>query len=163
MTVYHGSICEIKVPDVTLAKARLDFGRAFYLTSFKRQAERWARRKAARTRGTPIVTVYRLADELMDFRVKDFCEADGDWLDFVCACRAGRAVWRSFDIIRGRVANDDVFKTIDAYLKGDMTRNEALNELRYAGPNDQIAITTPLAIKALLTFRRSYVVRDAGR
>ena len=163
MTVYHGSVCEIRVPDVTLAKARLDFGRAFYLTSFRRQAERWARRKAARTRGTPIVSVYRLSDELTDFRVKDFCEAGGDWLDFVCACRAGRAVWRSFDVIRGRVANDDVFKTIDAYLKGDMTRDEALNELRYAGPNDQIAITTPSAIKSLLTFRRSYAVRDAGR
>ena len=163
MTVYHGSVCEIRVPDVALAKARLDFGRAFYLTSYRRQAERWARRKAARVRGTPIVTVYSLSDDLTDFRVKDFGEADGMWLDFVCACRAGRAVWRWFDIIRGRVANDDVFKTIDAYLKGDKTREEALRELRYAGPNDQIAITTPLAIKALLAFKRSYVVRDTGK
>ena len=159
MTVYHGSVCEIRVPDVALAKSRLDFGRAFYLTTFRRQAERWALRKAARTRGTPVVTVYRLADDFSDFRLRDFGAADGDWLDFVCACRAGRATWRSFDVIRGRVANDDVFKTIDAYLRGDMTRAAALRELRYAGPNDQIALTTPMAIKSLLTFMRSYVVR----
>lgn len=159
MIVYHGTVGEIKEPDVAFAKARLDFGRDFYLTSFKRQAEKWARRKAARTRGVPVVNVYRLAEDLSAFRLKDFGEASGEWLDFVCACRSGRAVWRSFDVIRGRVANDDVFKTIDAYLKGDMTREEALRELRYAKPNDQVAITNNATLRTALTFRRSYVVQ----
>ena len=72
-------------------------------------------------------------------------------------------MWRSFDVIRGRVANDDVFKTIDAYLRGDMTRDAALRELRYAGPNDQIALTSAAAIKSLLTFKRSYVVRRVAK
>jgi len=158
MIVYHGSICEIVSPDVTLAKARLDFGRAFYVTSYRRQAEKWALRKAMRTLGTPIVNVYSLADDLEGFRVKDFGETDGDWLDFVCACRSGRAPWRAFDVIRGRVANDDVFKTVDAYLHGNMTRDRALQELRYAKPNDQIAFTTKKATGKLLAFMRSYRV-----
>ena len=163
MTVYHGSVYEIPNPDVSKAKRRLDFGPAFYLTSYKRQAEKWALRKASRTLMKPIVNVYDLSDDLSAFRVKDFSAADGEWLDFVCACRHGKSPIRQCDIIRGRVANDDVFKTIDAYLRGNLTREEALSELSYAKPNDQIAINKAKAIAALLTFKRSYVVKEKKR
>ena len=158
MIVYHGSICEVVEPNVKMAKNRLDFGRAFYVTSYRRQAEKWALRKAARTQGVPIVSVYQLSEIQEGLRVKDFGETDGEWLDFVCACRAGKGVWRSYDIIRGRVANDDVFKTVDAYLKGKMSRDEALRQLRYAKPNDQIALTTTRGVKTILKFKRSYKV-----
>lgn len=158
MTLYHGGVCEIRIPKLSFAKHRLDFGRAFYLTSYKHQAEKWAKRKAVRTRGAPIVNVYRLADDLSKFKVRDFKSANGDWLDFVCACRSGRSVGRKVDIIKGMVANDDVFKTVDAYLKGDMTRAATLKELRYLKPNDQIALASVKAIRAL-EFQRSYVVK----
>ena len=160
MTVYHGSVAEIVHPDLALAKKRLDFGKAFYLTSFRRQAEKWAKRKAIRTRGTPVVNVYNLLDDLSMYRVLDFGAADESWLDFVCACRAGKAVWRGYDIIRGRVANDDVFKTVDAFLQGDITKDVALRDLSYAKPNDQIALVTAKAINGLLTFKKSYVVEE---
>lgn len=156
MTVYHGSTCVIQTPNVMLAKPRLDFGRAFYLTTYRKQAEKWALRKAMRTRGKPIVNVYTLSDDFTGLRVKDFDETDAEWLDFVCACRAGRALWRKFDVIKGRVANDDVFKTVDAYLKGAMSRETAIAELRYSKPNDQIALTNAKSIAALLTFKRYY-------
>lgn len=159
MIVYHGSICEIAEPNVKLAKSRLDFGRAFYVTSYRRQAEKWALRKATRTHGVPIVSVYKLNDIPDGIRKKDFGETNGEWLDFVCACRSGKGLWRSFDVICGRVANDDVFKTVDAYLKGNISREETLKQLRYAKPNDQIAFTTTKAIKAMLQFKRSYSVQ----
>lgn len=158
MIVYHGTNCEVKDPDVSFAKARLDFGKSFYLTTYKRQAEKWAKRKASRARGIPRVNIYTISDDLSEMRLKDFGEADGDWLDFVCACRSGRAIWRSYDVIRGRVADDDVYKTVDAYLSGEMSREEALEELRFVKPNDQIAITNNKAIKKLLTYKRSYVL-----
>lgn len=159
MIVYHGSICEIREPDVTRAKGRLDFGRAFYVTTYKRQAEKWALRKAVRSLGTPIVNVYELAEyQLAKFNVKEFGSSDGEWLDFVCACRAGKGIYRAYDIVKGRVANDDVFKTVDAYLHGNMTREAAIRDLSYAKPNDQIAVTKAKAIRSLLTFIRSYVV-----
>lgn len=161
MTVYHGSICEIQKPDVTRSKNRLDFGRAFYVTTYKRQAEKWALRKAARTLGSPIVNVYRLDENaLSQFRVKEFGASDGEWLDFVCSCRAGKSAFRSYDVIKGRVANDDVFKTVDAFIHGGMTRETALRELSYAKPNDQIAFTKAKAILELLTFVRSYRVAE---
>ena len=34
MTVYHGSVVEIKSPDLKRSKRFLDFGPAFYVTTF---------------------------------------------------------------------------------------------------------------------------------
>ena len=157
--VYHGSICEVQVPDLSKAKGRLDFGKAFYVTSYRRQAEKWAKRKAMRMLSTPVVSTYQLADDFTGYRVLYFTEADGAWLDFVCACRSGKALWRKYDIIKGRVANDDVFKTVDAYLKGNITREVALRELSYSKPNDQIALITVKAINGLLTFKKSQTIK----
>jgi hypothetical protein len=159
MMVYHGSICEVQVLDLSKAKGRLDFGKAFYVTSYRRQAEKWAKRKAMRMLSTPVVSTYQLADDFTGYRVLDFTEADGAWLDFVCACRSGKALWRKYDIIKGHVANDDVFKTVDAYLKGNITREVALRELSYSKPNDQIALITVKAINGLLTFKKSQTIK----
>ncbi len=163
MTVYHGSNCEIPSPDVSFSKKRLDFGPAFYLTSYKRQAEKWALRKASRTRQTPIVNVYELSDDISSYRVRDFATTDGEWLDFVCACRRGRSPSRLYDIICGRVADDDVYKTIDSYLRGNMSREEAISKLKFVRPNNQIAINKTRVLRAILSFKFSYVVKERGK
>lgn len=46
MIVYHGSTEIVEKPDVEHSYRLLDFGRGFYVTTVKEQAERWARRKA---------------------------------------------------------------------------------------------------------------------
>ena len=43
MIVYHGSLDIIKQPDVLHSFTPLDFGRGFYVTTVREQAERWAR------------------------------------------------------------------------------------------------------------------------
>lgn len=40
VTLYHGSDQVINRPDVAFSRDNLDFGRGFYATSFKDQAER---------------------------------------------------------------------------------------------------------------------------
>ena len=42
MIVYHGSLDIIKQPDVLHSFRPLDFGRGFYVTTVREQAERWA-------------------------------------------------------------------------------------------------------------------------
>ncbi len=158
MKVYHGGVCEIRLPDISHSKSRLDFGKAFYVTTYRKQAEKWARRKSARKRMTPIVNEYDLAPDMRGFNVKRFLHSNREWLDFVCACRDAKRVLPDVDVIIGRVANDDVFKTIDSYLNGDITKTVAIQRLRYAKPNDQIAIRTNKAIKSLLTFKKSYTL-----
>ena len=46
MTVYHGSNVIVNKPDIEHSFRPLDFGKGFYVTTVKEQAERWARRKA---------------------------------------------------------------------------------------------------------------------
>ena len=46
MIVYHGSSVIVDHPGTEYSFRPLDFGRGFYVTSVKEQAERWARRKA---------------------------------------------------------------------------------------------------------------------
>ena len=48
MIAYHGSTSIVKKPDALHSKRFLDFGRGFYVTSYKSQAERWAKRKSIR-------------------------------------------------------------------------------------------------------------------
>lgn len=43
MKLFHGSNTVVDRPDVARSRDRLDFGRGFYLTSVKKQAELWAR------------------------------------------------------------------------------------------------------------------------
>ena len=84
MTVYHGSAGKVKKPNISFSKNYLDFGKGFYTTAFKPQAEKWALRKADRTQnGVATVNVFELADNLSAYKVLTFESEDGDWLDFV--------------------------------------------------------------------------------
>lgn len=42
MIVYHGSTEIVKRPDVLHSYRNLDFGKGFYVTTVKEQAQRWA-------------------------------------------------------------------------------------------------------------------------
>ena len=156
MIVYHGGVDEIRHPDTSHSNASVDFGPAFYLTSFQAQAEKWAMRRSLRLRKPPCVNEYELTEDWSGFRVLIFDGADGPWFDFVCSCRMDGTEWRQYDIILGRVANDDVYLTINRYLDGELSKEAALADLRYAKPNDQIAINSQQALDSLLVFKRAY-------
>ena len=106
MIVYHGSNQVIKTPDISFSKNYLDFGKGFYITTFKKQAEKWAARKASRYGGEPVVNEYELLDNLSSFSVLRFDDENEKWLDFVCSCRNGQDLNKDYDIIIGNVADD---------------------------------------------------------
>lgn len=151
MRVYHGSTIAVERPETGRAKRYLDFGPGFYVTSHREQAVRWARRKAMRTGGKAVVSIYEMPMNLAGCRVLEFGN-DEEWLEFVCSCRAGGKDWHGWDVVRGRVADDDVFKTVDAYRRGIWDKARTLASLRYAPENDQIAFLTQAALDACLVF-----------
>ena len=153
MIVFHGGVSEIRHPDTRHSNSSVDFGPAFYLTSFREQAEKWARRRSLRLRKQPCVNEYELAEDWSGFRVLRFDGPDEPWFDFVCSCRMDGAEWQKYDIIMGRVANDDVYLTINRYLDGMMSKEAALAELRFSRPNDQIAINSQKALDSLFSFK----------
>ncbi|MGL5677712.1 MAG: DUF3990 domain-containing protein [Cellulosilyticaceae bacterium] len=141
MILYHGTNAEIVKPDVRFSKSYLDFGKGFYLTTYKEQAEKWAKRKALRVGGIPLVHRYELDDKILkQYKCLHFQEDDREWLEFISKCRSGEDRYKAYDIIIGSVADDDVFKTVDMYFKGIWEVERALKELRYYKLNDQVCI-----------------------
>lgn len=160
MLVYHGSIYKIEFPDVKFSKKYLDFGQGFYLTTFQKQAEKWALRKADRIEtGIATVNIYDLKDNLEEYKVKKFDSDNESWLDFVCQCRKGEDIYKQYDLIIGPVADDDVFKTINMYFRKLWDKTKTLEELRYYKLSNQICITNQKAVEKLLSFKSSYIVK----
>ena len=89
---------------------------------------------------------------MADLRVKTFDEYLMEWIDFVCACRDGADVYRTYDLICGNETNDKVFRVVEKYHSGDWERERALKEIRAYPQYDQTAFIAQKAIDHLLSF-----------
>lgn len=154
MKVYHGSNMEVTKPDIVHSYKALDFGQGFYVTTVIEQANRWAKRKTQmKETGIPIVTVYEMPDTLPDhFKVKTFSEDLNEWIDFVCKCRDESDDYLKYDIIKGKVANDKVFRVVSMYHRGIWDKERALQEIKVYPDYDQIAFINQQAIDELLKY-----------
>ena len=137
MRLFHGSTTVVSNPDVTKSRANLDFGRGFYLTSYREQAEGWARRKAFLESGAAYVNEYEVTEDFTGYKVLHFSEANAKWVEFVCSCRRGEDTWREFDLIIGGVANDRVYYAVDMYYQGAWGMEQTLDALRFYKVSDQ--------------------------
>ena len=159
MKLYHGSDCEVRVPDLAFSRGAVDFGRGFYLTSYVDQAARWARRKSMRSHGAPILNTYDCNMQLLEeFAVKTFEVYDLEWLDFVCTCRKALEPSHNYDIIVGPVANDRVFEAVDMYFQELWDAQTTLDALAFFERNDQFCFASQHAIDKLLRFEGSQEV-----
>lgn len=162
MILYHGTTVEIKDPVILRNEIGRDFGFGFYTTDIQEQAERWAIRKAkiaARRSVTPvkaIVDVYEW-DTDMPLNTKSFEGTSLEWLDFVVKCRSDVDFAHEYDIVTGKIANDNVGETVSYVVQGIMRREDALERLKFEKINNQIAFCTEKSLKAL-TFIESYEV-----
>lgn len=156
LTTYHGSTCRVEQPLAKACRPNLDFGVGFYLTDLKEQASRWALRTADIRHETNVwLNVYSLDIEACrntSYHYLHFTTYDANWLDFVVSCRQGSTIWKEYDIIEGGIADDRVIRTIDLYMRGDYTREEALSRLIHQEPNNQICITNQKVIDEHLHF-----------
>lgn len=158
MIVYHGSSVLVNAPDIRHSIKRLDFGKGFYVTSVKSQAERWARRKAKILDFSKGYISFFEMNEISSFKIKDFGDDLENWIDFVCACREGSEIYKQYDVIKGKVADDKVFRVVDMYKRGIWDKNRAIQEIRVYDTYDQIAFITQDAIDAMLAFKESVEV-----
>lgn len=159
MIVYHGSNVMVNEPDIDHSFRSLDFGKGFYVTRVKAQAEKWAKRKAdiyGADKG--IVNVYQMKEDLAELNCKYFEEDLNEWIDFVCRCRDEENDYLQYDLIQGRVANDKVFRVVDMYHSGIWDKERALKEIKVYSGYDQIAFITQKAIDQLLYYESFYEV-----
>lgn len=152
MEVYHASTQEIQHPDILHSRKFLDFGPGFYVTTLRQQAINYAERFKRRKRKAWLNT-YELSD-YKEFRTVRFEKYDAAWLDFVSECRKGNVVG-DYDMVCGGIADDKVFRTIDMYFAGDITKEEALKRLLFEKPNDQFCFRTQKILDKCLIFKSS--------
>lgn len=153
MLIYHASDTIVNTPDTIHSRTNLDFGKGFYATVIREQAERYAQRFILRNR-KGILNVYEYTPTEA-LNVKCFDAYDSEWLDFVAACRMGEDVYKQYDVICGGIANDRVFNTLDLYFSNQMTKEEALKRLIFEKPNQQLCFTNQRVIDTCISFIES--------
>lgn len=141
MTVYHGGYAAIPKPEVRVGRNTKDFGPGFYCTIIREQAERWAKRY-----DTPVVSVYTVRLDT-SLKILEFKEMTEEWLDFIIACRHGKA--HAYDIVIGAMANDQIYNYIADYIDGIITREQFWALARFKYPTHQINFCTSAALQCL--------------
>ncbi len=156
MILYHGSNVVVEQPKLIEQNRFLDFGYGFYTTTNEKQAESFAQKVIIRRGGTPIVNVYEFdeATQANTLKIKRFSAPDEEWLDFVSANRNGTWDGEKYDLIIGAVANDDVYRTLQVYQSGLLSKEQALEALKIKKLFNQYVFATEEAI-ALLKFREA--------
>ena len=165
MILYHGSYTSIETTQIITQEKGRDFGFGFYTTSIKEQAERWAIRTARlRSRQTDkeesaIVNVYNFDEKFAEkLKTKVFPEADMEWLEMVIKCRSDLNFKHGYDIVTGKIANDNVGETVEYVLAGIMRKEDAVERLRFEKINDQICFCSEESLKALV-YKENYTVK----
>jgi hypothetical protein len=168
MMLYHGSSVAVEKPDLSFSRLRTDFGKGFYLTPLKEQAERWAERflrERTRERGAAaVVSSFEFSSNsgsglASKIKTLEFGAHDAKWLDFITSCRLGTAVDSGWDLIIGGGANDKVFDTLQLYFDKLIGAAEAIGRLQYSKPNLQYCFKTQSVINACLRFAGSEALR----
>ena len=152
MILYHGSNSEIDHIDLTKSKRYKDFGRAFYLSAEKEQAQKMADAKTIQFGGTAVVTAFE-DDETScaDLSVMMFPHYSREWAEFVYNNRDEQQDFQhDFDIVYGPIANDYIGLQIRDYRRHRLTFEQFLeNILFHKGETFQYAFCTETAITKL--------------
>lgn len=128
--LYHGSYCAVEKPNLDKCARFKDFGKGFYLTTSKEQAQSFAKISAAKAKSRELISMQERLAYVSSFLVTDvaglnifaFETADIDWLHCIVAHRRDTAFseirkqMTSYDVISGKIANDNTNATILAYM-----------------------------------------------
>ena len=155
LKLYHGSDVEIQQIDLSMGHINKDFGKGFYLTDIKKQAEDMAKRRARTTlNGKPTITTFLFDEQHLtsgEFEVKVFDRVSEEWADFILKNRRASLTGfqHSFDIVVGPVADDGVVLQLNLYEQQYITLSELVERLKYRDINNQYYFGTEKAIQTL--------------
>ena len=165
MILYHGSTVAVQFPRLIQSDKGRDFGTAFYLTDLQVQAEKWAWRHARINRlnglldAKAIVSVF-VFDEVeahSSLKWLELPQANLEWLELVLKCRGDISYNHGFDSVSGKVADDNVGRTVSYVQQGIMRKEDALERLKFQQINNQIAFCTLKALQ-FLHYQKHYSI-----
>ncbi len=168
--LYHGSYTAVVQPDIVKCAKNKDFGQGFYLTTDRQQADNFAKialQKAYQNylldspQDYGVVSAFRYSP-IDDLSIKTFETADSQWLRCIVAHRKGGKFkqtvqdYKHYDIIGGKIANDNTNATIMLYMSGgygvvgsSQAENACISLLLPERLKDQYCFRTAKALSCL--------------
>lgn len=132
MLLYHGSYMVVETPDLAKCAARKDFGKGFYLTTSKKQAEDFVRASIKKAIAQGVISEEHNFGFVSVFKYHEkggvskyvYENADADWLHCIVGHRKKNTFseivdnMKTYDIVAGKIADDRTNVTITTYLVG---------------------------------------------
>lgn len=127
--LYHASYKIVDEIDFSKCRDGLDFGKGFYLTTSKEQAEHFVKNSVGRALLDNKISKQKygfvntfLYVENTKLNIKIFENANREWLHFIAYNRNkgknDKVNNKKYDIVGGKIANDFTARTIATYLSG---------------------------------------------
>ena len=162
MRLYHGSNIVIDSINLAMCRPYKDFGRGFYLTDIREQAEKMAIRVSKIYGGSPVVNIFEIQDDFRkidDINVKDFeLETTEEWAKFVMNNRNRTFTDvknilcnkdNKYDIVIGPVADDNMALLFRQYENEIIDFATLLKGMIYKKTSSQYSFHTEKSIKLL--------------
>lgn len=162
MRLYHGSNVDIQKIELSKCRPNKDFGKGFYLTSIKEQAECMALRVSKMYGGTPFVNIYSFNEKVLfggNLNVRIFEKPSEEWAKFVITNRNYKRIETvegdnnfdsRYDIVCGPIANDDLALLFRQFSDGLISVETLVNEMEFKKLTDQYSFHTEKALSYLL-------------
>lgn len=168
LVVYHGTAQKVQTPDLSRTRGQKDFGVGFYLTTDKPQASQFAKRQSyVEHTKEGYINCYNMTN-FDGLKVLEFEKADVNWLKFICNNRGKRVFHHEYDVVLGKIADDNTRVTLDQYMAGQYNSYAAKNNilvesfvielLQTDNLKNQLCLCSDRAIKKL-KFLKATVVR----
>jgi hypothetical protein len=163
MKVFHGSYMQVSEIDLAKGRSNLDFGKGFYVTNIRSQAEYWAARAGKFRKTDGFVSEFEFYERAFTdtlYKTLRFTNYNEEWLDFVVLNRdpITEEQRHDYDIVEGPIANDDVNDRINDYLAGIVSRIDFLKELAHHKPTHQICLCTVRSLQMIEPIDKRYYV-----
>jgi len=156
MIVYHGSNIEVIKIDLLKSKKGLDFGKGFYVTDIREQAEIWARKRSIKEGGDAVVSGFEFKHENVFlnsyYKTKSFEGYTNNWLDFIIENRNNDtdSNLHNYDVVEGPLADDEVVVRVKDFMNGKISREDLLEELKFKHVTHQICFCTKKSLDSIV-------------
>lgn len=149
--VYHGSIEEVKNPEIREPNRSLDYGHGFYTITSYEQAKKLVERRIINNKAEiGYVNVYELDDEaIKHMKSLIFEKPTEEWVKFVMKNRTERGFAHDYDIVYGPVADDSVYTQFTLYEGGIISLPTLIQELKTYKLVDQYLFHTEKSLLAI--------------
>lgn len=136
MKLYHGTNIYFEKIELSKSKPNKDFGRGFYLTDKRQQAEELATARTILAGGEPLVLSYDFDEvflEGIDLKVLKFNDYSEEWARFILKNRnnEGQTPVHDYDIVYGPIANDRVGAQLWKYKNHSIDMAMLVQNLKY--------------------------------